>query len=61
MNSIANPKMKTTKRKKNWGALLDSQHFGGRGACWSFRMGIREIHKQVNYSHEHAKTKQQVG
>ncbi len=27
-------------RKKSWGALLSSQHFGGRGACWSFEMGL---------------------
>jgi hypothetical protein len=35
--------------------------FQGRGACWSSKMGIRKIDKQVNYSHELAQTKQQVG
>ncbi len=37
------------------------QHFGGRGACWNFRMGTRKIDKQLNYSHGPAQTKQQVG
>jgi len=29
-------------RKKSWGMLLGS-HFGGRGVCWSFKMGIERI------------------
>jgi hypothetical protein len=31
-----------------------SQHFGGRGACWSSMMRIRKIDKQDNYLHRHA-------
>jgi hypothetical protein len=38
-----------------------SQHFEGRGACWSSEMGTRMNDKQINYSHELAQTKQQVG
>jgi hypothetical protein len=40
--------------------LLGSQHFGGRGACWSSKMGTMMSEKQVNYSHEPTQTKQQV-
>jgi hypothetical protein len=32
MDSTASPNVKITKRR-SWGALLGSQHFGGRGAC----------------------------
>jgi len=28
------------KMRKSLGALFNSQHFGGRGACWSFEMGL---------------------
>ncbi len=28
-------------KKRNWGTLLTLQHFGGKGACWSSRMGTR--------------------
>jgi hypothetical protein len=41
--------------------LLSSQHFVGRGVCWSFRMGTMTNGKQVNYSHGPTQTKQQVG
>jgi hypothetical protein len=41
--------------------LLDSQHFEGRRACWSFGIGTRKSDEQVNYSHELAQTKQQIG
>jgi hypothetical protein len=34
--------------------------FGVRGACWNFGMQIRKNDKHVNYSHEHAQTKQQI-
>jgi hypothetical protein len=34
-------------RRRSWGAFLDSWHFGGKGACWSSRMGTRKINKQV--------------
>jgi hypothetical protein len=47
--------------KKEWGTFPSLQHFGGRGACWNTRMGIRIDDKRVNYSHELTKTKQQVG
>jgi hypothetical protein len=47
-------------RKRSWGMLLGSQHFKGRGVCWSFRMGTRRIDNQVNYSHRLAQTKQQL-
>jgi hypothetical protein len=30
-------------RKRSWGSLLSSQHFGSRGACWSSRMGLRRM------------------
>jgi hypothetical protein len=40
-----------TERRRNWGVLLDSQHFRDKGACWSSRMGTRKIDKQFNYSH----------
>jgi hypothetical protein len=30
-------------RKRSWGAFLGSQHFGGRGACWSFKMGLGRL------------------
>ncbi len=34
------PKGEDIKRKRNWGAFLGSQHFGGKGACWSSKMGL---------------------
>ncbi len=27
-------------RRRSWGALFNSQHFKGRGVCWSFGMGL---------------------
>jgi len=47
-------------RIKSWNTFPSSQHFGGRGPCWSSRMQIRMSDKWVNYSHGHAQTKQQV-
>jgi hypothetical protein len=44
-------------RRKSWGALLGSQHFGGRRACWSFGMGTRKFDKQFNYLDGPAQTK----
>ncbi len=32
--------------------FLNSQHFEGKGACWSFEMGTGMNDKQVNYSHK---------
>jgi hypothetical protein len=37
-----------------------SQDFGGRGACWSFKIRIKKIDKQINFSHGPVQTKQQV-
>jgi hypothetical protein len=33
-------------KKRNQGALLNSQHFKGRMACLNSRMGLKSIHKQ---------------
>jgi hypothetical protein len=41
--------------------LFDSQHFEGKGACWSFEIGTKKSDKQINYSHGPTQTKQQVG
>jgi hypothetical protein len=30
-------------RRRSWGAFLGLQHFGGRGACWSSRMGLGRL------------------
>ncbi len=54
-------KGENNRRKKSWGAFLNSQHFKGRRACQSSKVGTSKIDKQVNYLHEPAKTKQQVG
>ncbi len=27
-------------RRRSWGALFSSQHFRGKGACWSSKMGL---------------------
>ncbi len=32
-------------KSKSWGTLPSSQHFGGRTACWSCRMGTRKSDK----------------
>jgi hypothetical protein len=34
-----------------------SQHFKGKGACWSSKMGTRMRNKWINYSHKPAQTK----
>jgi len=39
----------------------NSQHFEDRGVFSSSEMGTRKNDKWVNYSHERAQTKQQVG
>jgi hypothetical protein len=38
-------------RKRSWGTLPGSQHFGGRRVCWSSRIKTRKIDKEFNYSH----------
>ncbi len=47
-------------KEKATGTLRNSQHFGGKRACWSSKMGTKNINKQLNYSHKLAQTKQQV-
>jgi hypothetical protein len=42
MDSTVNPKV-NNKRRRSWGALLNSQQFGGRGACWSSEMGVGRL------------------
>jgi hypothetical protein len=38
-NFLRDPNVGTpTKKLKSWG--LNSQHFKGRRACWSFKMGL---------------------
>jgi hypothetical protein len=44
-------------RMKSWGMFFNSQHFGGRRACWSFDIGTKKNDKQVNYSHGPIQTK----
>ncbi len=61
MDSIMNPKVKTTKREKVGACSLVNNISGVKGACWSPKMGTKKIGKQVNYSHEPAQIKQQVG
>jgi hypothetical protein len=61
MDSIVSPKGWKQRKGKELGTFFGSQHFGGRGACWSSRMGTRKIDKQVNHSHRLAQTKQQGG
>jgi hypothetical protein len=38
MDSTMSPKVKTTEGKG-----VGSHHFGGRGACWSFEMGLGRL------------------
>jgi hypothetical protein len=48
--------------KKGMGiCFLAHNTFGDKGVCWSFGMGTMTSDNQVNYSHELAQTKQQVG
>jgi hypothetical protein len=53
-------KGENNERIMNWGTFPNTQHFEGRGVCWSFGMGTRRIGNWVNYSHGPAQTKQQV-
>ncbi len=61
MDSTASPKGENNGRIRSWGILPRSQHFEGRGVYWNSGMGIRRSDNQVNYSHQPAQTKQQVG
>jgi hypothetical protein len=47
-NSSKDPKVGPWRkqRKKNWSMLYNSQHFEGRRACWSSRMGLGWTCKQ---------------
>ncbi len=40
--------------------LPSSQHFGGRGVCWSSKMGLGRV-KSINYSHRPAQNQTQGG
>jgi hypothetical protein len=41
-------------RRRNWGALPGSQHFAGRGVCWSFEMGLgRLISNSITHTDLH--------
>jgi hypothetical protein len=42
MDATASLKVKTMEGK-GVGVFLYSQHFGGKGACWSFRMGLGRL------------------
>jgi len=61
MDSIASPKVKTTEGKGVGARSLAHSTLGGRGVCWSSRVGIRKIDKQFTYSHGPTQIKQQVG
>jgi hypothetical protein len=50
-------KGENNERKRSWGVLFSSQHFGGRGVCWSFEIGTGKSDKQVNYSRGSIQTK----
>jgi len=41
--------------------FISLHNFKGKGACWNSKMGNTMSDKRVNYSHELAQTKQQVG
>jgi hypothetical protein len=48
------------KRVRSWGTFPSKQHFGGRGVCWSFRMGLgRMTSNSITHMGLH-KNKQQV-
>jgi hypothetical protein len=60
-NSTSNPKVKTIQEEDGVGVRsLARSTSGVRGMCWSSGMGTKMSDKQVNYSHGHAQTKQQV-
>ncbi len=48
MGSIVSTKGENNERIRSWGTLPNSQHFGGRGACWNLGMGTRKSDKQVD-------------
>jgi hypothetical protein len=48
MDSTVSPKAESNGRTRSWNMLPSFQHFGGRGACWSFGIGTRKNDKQVN-------------
>ncbi len=60
MDSIVGPNGENSPKIKSWSMFPNLQHFGGRGACWSFGMGIKKSDKKINYSHGPTQTKQQV-
>ncbi len=40
IDSTVSPKVKNNRRTRNWGTFHGSQHFKGRGPCWSSGMGL---------------------
>ncbi len=40
-DSNESPKVENNERKRSWDLFPNSQHFEGRGACWSSKMGTR--------------------
>jgi len=53
-----NPMGENNERIRSWNTFLGLQHFGGRKACWSSRIGTRKSDKKVHYSHGPEQTKQ---
>jgi hypothetical protein len=43
MESTLNPKGENNERIGSCSTLFGSQHFGGRGLCWSFGMGTKKV------------------
>jgi hypothetical protein len=54
-------KGENNERIRNWVCSLACNTLGVKRHCWGFGMGIRISENLVNYSHEPAQTKQQVG
>jgi hypothetical protein len=50
-NVITRSKGDDNGRKRSSSTFPGSQHFEGKGACWSSMMGTRKIDKQNNYLH----------
>jgi hypothetical protein len=47
-------KAKNNERKRSWGTPPGSQHFKGRGVCWSSGMGLRRlIRKSLTHTNLH--------
>jgi len=53
------PNRKQQKSKKSGHVLWLAAFWRGRGACWSFGMGLRRVDK-FNYSHGHAQNQHEM-